>query len=80
MGKIVNLFRNLHHLKKYSILIDDKFLSAQNKLFEKYYTHFTDDEENKLIYMDVFNQYVKGDMFPSLPLEIRTSTHPLTHH
>ena len=25
---------------------------------EKYYHHFTDEEENKLIYMDIFREYV----------------------
>ena len=30
----------------------------QKDFKEKYYHHFTDEEENKLIYMDIFKEYV----------------------
>lgn len=30
----------------------------QHDFKEKYYQHFTDEEENKLIYMDIFKEYV----------------------
>jgi hypothetical protein len=39
------------------ILVDDSFVQAQNQLFDKHQAIFTEDEENKLEYMDVFQQY-----------------------
>ena len=32
----------------------------QHDFKEKYYQHFTDEEENKLIYMDIFKEYVSS--------------------
>lgn len=37
---------------------EEKFQSMQHDFKEKYYQHFTDEEENKLIYMDIFQEYV----------------------
>ncbi|XP_058954746.1 ADP-ribosylation factor-like protein 2-binding protein [Pocillopora verrucosa] len=40
------------------IIMEEKFQSMQHDFKEKYYQHFTDEEENKLIYMDIFQEYV----------------------
>lgn len=39
------------------LLMDDEFLDLQNTFMEKNCMHFTDDDENKFIYMDLFNAY-----------------------
>ncbi|KAJ3101538.1 ADP-ribosylation factor-like protein 2-binding protein [Phlyctochytrium planicorne] len=36
---------------------DDKFIDLQTKFLDQNCKHFTNDDENKLIYMDIFNQY-----------------------
>ncbi|KAJ3209586.1 ADP-ribosylation factor-like protein 2-binding protein [Dinochytrium kinnereticum] len=40
-------------------IADDKFIDLQTKFLDKYCHNFTNDDENKLIYMDAFNQYTK---------------------
>ncbi|KNC97624.1 uncharacterized protein SPPG_07092 [Spizellomyces punctatus DAOM BR117] len=40
------------------MLMDPYFISLQESLLSENCHHFTDDEENKLVYMDVFQQYV----------------------
>ena len=37
---------------------EDAFQELQNEFMEKHYHHFEDVEENKLIYTDIFTQYV----------------------
>lgn len=39
-------------------LSEDAFQELQNEFMEKHYQHFEDVEENKLIYTDIFTQYV----------------------
>ncbi|KAL7749474.1 hypothetical protein RI367_005028 [Sorochytrium milnesiophthora] len=40
------------------LLLDPQFLKAQHDFFECVYHDFEDREENKLVYMDAFKQYV----------------------
>ncbi|KAJ7337213.1 ADP-ribosylation factor-like protein 2-binding protein [Desmophyllum pertusum] len=40
------------------IIMEERFQTLQHDFKEKYYHHFTDDEENKLIYTDIFKEYV----------------------
>ncbi|KAL9975422.1 hypothetical protein ACROYT_G012583 [Oculina patagonica] len=40
------------------IIMEERFQTLQHDFKEKYYHHFTDEEENKLIYMDIFKEYV----------------------
>ena len=40
--------------------LEERFQTIQHDFKEKYYHHFTDEEENKLIYMDIFKEYVSG--------------------
>ncbi|XP_068692287.1 ADP-ribosylation factor-like protein 2-binding protein [Montipora capricornis] len=40
------------------IIMEEQFQTMQYDFKEKYYHHFTDEEENKLIYMDIFREYV----------------------
>lgn len=40
-------------------MIDEDFLTTQGDFFEKYYRAFEDDDENKLIYTEIFNEYVE---------------------
>ncbi|CAH3141866.1 unnamed protein product [Porites lobata] len=40
------------------IVMEERFQTMQRDFKEKYYHHFTDEEENKLIYMDIFKEYV----------------------
>ena len=42
---------------------EERFQTMQHDFKEKYYHHFTDDEENKLIYMDIFKEYVSFGKF-----------------
>ncbi|KAJ3273256.1 ADP-ribosylation factor-like protein 2-binding protein [Terramyces sp. JEL0728] len=39
------------------ILMDDDFVKFQQTFFDKHSHIFTDDKENKLEYMDIFNKY-----------------------
>jgi ADP-ribosylation factor 2-binding protein len=39
------------------IVIEDEFEDMQNEFFTKYCNQFEEDEENKLIYMDIFKKY-----------------------
>ena len=43
--------------------LEERFQTIQHDFKEKYYHHFTDEEENKLIYMDIFKEYVSGSDF-----------------
>ncbi|KAJ1568602.1 ADP-ribosylation factor-like protein 2-binding protein [Cladochytrium tenue] len=39
------------------LLMDDNFLAMQNSFMEKNCDAFSDDDENKLVYMDIFKSY-----------------------
>ncbi|KAJ3065246.1 ADP-ribosylation factor-like protein 2-binding protein [Podochytrium sp. JEL0797] len=39
------------------LLMDDSFVDFQNKFMEKNCKHFSADDENKFIYMDIFKAY-----------------------
>jgi hypothetical protein len=39
---------------------EDTFQEIQNDFMEKHYHHFEDIEENKLVYTDIFTQYVSS--------------------
>ncbi|KAJ3111101.1 ADP-ribosylation factor-like protein 2-binding protein [Phlyctochytrium bullatum] len=41
------------------VLMDDNFVSLQNQFLEKHYHHFENDDENKLIYMNIFSDYTR---------------------
>lgn len=41
------------------IVIDDRFLRKQINFLDKYWQEFEVNDENKLIYTDIFNQYVE---------------------
>ena len=41
-------------------ILEERFQTIQHDFKEKYYHHFTDEEENKLIYMDIFKEYVSS--------------------
>jgi ADP-ribosylation factor 2-binding protein len=40
-------------------VIEDEFEQLKNAFFEKYCDVFEDTEENKLVYMDIFKEYIK---------------------
>uniref|UniRef100_A0A8C5TZC2 ADP-ribosylation factor-like protein 2-binding protein n=1 Tax=Malurus cyaneus samueli TaxID=2593467 RepID=A0A8C5TZC2_9PASS len=40
------------------IIMDDDFQLIQRNFLEKHYHEFDDSEENKLIYTDIFNEYI----------------------
>lgn len=40
------------------IIMEDEFQQLQQSFMEKYYTEFDDSDENKLIYTQIFNEYV----------------------
>lgn len=39
------------------ILVDEEFQSLQKRFMEKHWVEFEEEEENKLIYTDIFNEY-----------------------
>uniref|UniRef100_A0A1B6CZI9 ADP-ribosylation factor-like protein 2-binding protein n=3 Tax=Clastoptera arizonana TaxID=38151 RepID=A0A1B6CZI9_9HEMI len=39
------------------IIIDEEFQTLQKDFMEKYWEHFEDGDENKLIYTTIFNEY-----------------------
>ena len=39
------------------LLVSDRFAQLQNKFFDRFYSSFEYGEENKLSYMDIFQQY-----------------------
>ena len=41
------------------IVIEEEFENLRNDLFEKYCDIFEDTEENKLIYTEIFKEYIK---------------------
>jgi ADP-ribosylation factor 2-binding protein len=45
--------------KLQEIVIEDEFENMQENFFTKYCNEFEEDEENKLIYMDIFKKYTK---------------------
>ena len=45
--------------KLQDIVIEDEFEVLRNAFFEKYCEIFEDTEENKLIYTDIFKEYIK---------------------
>lgn len=42
---------------------DDEFSDLQNYFLDKYWMEFEDIEENKFIYMDIFQEYVSKTIF-----------------
>ncbi|XP_030748144.1 ADP-ribosylation factor-like protein 2-binding protein [Sitophilus oryzae] len=42
-----------------NIIISDKFMRVQNTFLETYYREFVRDDENKLIYTDIFKKYLE---------------------
>ncbi|KAI9201850.1 the ARF-like 2 binding protein BART-domain-containing protein [Polychytrium aggregatum] len=40
-----------------NLLLDSDFVDLQNRFFDRHYREFTDEEENKLVYMDIFKSY-----------------------
>ncbi|KAJ9584917.1 hypothetical protein L9F63_020723 [Diploptera punctata] len=40
------------------ILMEEGFQDLQKSFMEKYWHEFDDDDENKLCYMDIFNEYI----------------------
>ncbi|KAJ8985825.1 hypothetical protein NQ317_012066 [Molorchus minor] len=40
------------------IIMDEEFIHLQNTFMEEYWTEFDNEEENKLIYMDIFKKYI----------------------
>jgi len=40
------------------IIMEERFQTMQEEFKDKHYHHFTDEEENKLIYTDIFKEYV----------------------
>jgi ADP-ribosylation factor 2-binding protein len=40
------------------IVMSEEFTDLQREFFSRYCEHFTPDEENKLIYMEIFNEYL----------------------
>lgn len=56
---IRNNIRNFYYLKK-SAFSEDEFHAIQNKFLDKYWNVFEPIEENKLIYTDIFNEYVSS--------------------
>ena len=46
------------HLAVSFFFLDDDFQDLQDNFMEKYFNEFEDTEENKLIYMDIFKEYV----------------------
>ena len=43
------------------VFSEDEFQTLQQRYLEKYWQVFEPVEENKLIYMDIFNEYVSFD-------------------
>lgn len=41
-----------------SLCTDPQFQELQKSFMEKYWNEFDDNEENKLVYMDIFKEYV----------------------
>ncbi|XP_066143657.1 ADP-ribosylation factor-like protein 2-binding protein [Euwallacea fornicatus] len=39
-------------------IISEDFLEIQSKFLEQYYREFVEDEENRLVYMDIFKKYL----------------------
>lgn len=39
------------------MLVEDEFLGKQTGFMERYWKDFDDDEENKLVYTDIFKEY-----------------------
>lgn len=39
------------------MLLNEEFLEMQNNFMDKYWHEFEDNEENKLVYMDIFQEY-----------------------
>lgn len=38
--------------------MDENFTNLQTKFLEEYWREFDDEEENKLVYMDIFRKYI----------------------
>ncbi|XP_050302678.1 ADP-ribosylation factor-like protein 2-binding protein [Anthonomus grandis grandis] len=42
-----------------NLIISDQFYEIQSRFLEEYYGEFEDEEENRLIYMDIFKNYLE---------------------
>lgn len=42
------------------IVVDEEFLKLHNDFMEKNWQEFSEEEENKLEYMDIFKEYVNA--------------------
>lgn len=40
-----------------SLVMDDAFQNILNHFMDTYYKHFDNDEENKIVYMDIYQMY-----------------------
>ena len=59
MFALIALLSLLLHLSWCSYCIsEERFQTMQVEFKDKHYHHFTDEEENKLIYTDIFKEYV----------------------
>lgn len=45
---------------------DPQFQDLQKTFMEKYWNEFDDNEENKLVYMDIFKEYVSWNLITYL--------------
>ncbi|XP_053843358.1 ADP-ribosylation factor-like protein 2-binding protein isoform X3 [Vidua macroura] len=60
------------------IIMDDDFQLIQRNFLEKHYQEFDDSEENKLIYTDIFNEYIPSKKGAALCLRAGVRTEPAT--
>ena len=59
MFALIALLSLLLHLSWcFYCLSEERFQTMQEEFKDKHYHHFTDEEENKLIYTDIFKEYV----------------------
>ncbi|XP_062356164.1 ADP-ribosylation factor-like protein 2-binding protein isoform X3 [Cinclus cinclus] len=58
--------------------MDDDFQLIQRNFLEKHYQEFDDSEENKLIYTDIFNEYMPSKKCAALCLRAGVRTEPST--
>ncbi|XP_018576501.1 ADP-ribosylation factor-like protein 2-binding protein [Anoplophora glabripennis] len=40
------------------IIVDENFMNLQSKFLEEYWREFDNEEENKLVYTDIFKKYI----------------------
>ncbi|RZF45348.1 hypothetical protein LSTR_LSTR002791 [Laodelphax striatellus] len=56
-GETVRFDTIIGHIE--DILVEEEYHKLQNDFLEKYWQEFENSEENKLVYTDIFNEYVK---------------------